>query len=89
VPVVAPAATVTDAGTVNAPDALLVRPTSVPPVGADWEIVAVHCVLPFEESVVAAQLRAVMAGSGPERLAVPPVADSANDDAVAEALMGF
>ncbi|HUB82472.1 MAG TPA: hypothetical protein VMB03_26930 [Bryobacteraceae bacterium] len=51
-PVVAPAATVTDAGALNAPGALLVNVTTVPPVNAAFESVAVHVVLPLEPSVV-------------------------------------
>ena len=52
VPVVAPAATVTEAGTVKADDALLVNVTAAPPVNAASESVTVHVVPPFEVSVV-------------------------------------
>ena len=89
VPVVAPAATVTVAGAVTAADALLVRVTTTPPAGATCEIVALHCVLPFEVSVVAVQLSPVMVVAEPETLAVPPVAESVRADAVAEAAWGF
>jgi len=87
---VAPAATVTDAGTVNTGDALFVNVTTAPPMGAACEIVAVHCVLWLEESVVAVQLSPVIVGDDPpETLAVPPVAESVSADAAAEALMGL
>ena len=52
VPLVAPAATVTDAGTVRVGEALFVRATTRPPAGAACEIVAVHVVLPFDVSDV-------------------------------------
>ena len=46
--VVAFAATKTEAGTVNAPAALLVNPTLAPPAGAAFDNVTVQEELPFE-----------------------------------------
>ena len=63
VPVVAPAATVTEAGTVKADDALLVNVTAAPPVNAAAESVTVHVVLPFEVSVLDVQERLLIVGA--------------------------
>ena len=51
--VVAFAATVTDAGAVNAGDPLLPNVTTAPPAGAPCDSVTVHDALPFELSEVA------------------------------------
>jgi len=59
---VAPAATVTDAGTVNTGDALFVNVTTAPPVNAAFDRVAVHVVLPFDVSVVKVHERPLIAG---------------------------
>ena len=88
-PVVAPPATVTEAGAVTIVGALFVNVTAAPPVGAACEIVAVHCVLALEDSVAAVQLSPVIVGDEPETLAVPPVAESVSADAVADTLTGF
>jgi hypothetical protein len=48
---VAFAATVTDAGAVRTPEALLVNVTTAPPAGATCESVTVHVVLPLEDNV--------------------------------------
>ena len=60
VAVVAFAATVTDAGTVSAGDALLVRVTTAPPTGAALDKVAVHVALPFEDKVAGVHESALM-----------------------------
>jgi len=62
VPVVAPAATVTDDGTVNTGDALFVNVTTAPPVSAAVDKVTVHVVLPFDVNVVKVQERPLIAG---------------------------
>ena len=60
VAVVAFAATPTDAGTVSAGDALLVKVTTAPPTGAALDRVTVHVAVPFEERVAAVQESALM-----------------------------
>jgi hypothetical protein len=73
VPDVAPAASVTDAGAVNAGDALFVNVATAPPGSAPSDRVTVHVVLAFEESVVALQFSAVIVGGGSsDMVAVAP-----------------
>ena len=60
VAVVAFAATPTDAGTVSAGDALLVKVTTAPPTGAALDRVTVHVAVPFEERAAAVQESALM-----------------------------
>ena len=55
VAVVAFAATVADAGTVSAGEALFVKVTTAPPVGAACASVTVHSALPFEDRAAAVQ----------------------------------
>jgi len=89
VAVVAFAATVTDAGTVNAGDALLVRVTTVPPTGAACETVTVHVALPFEPKVVAVQVNPRIVGATEAVVTVPPVAESARACPANDALTGL
>ena len=60
VAVVAFAATVTVAGAVRAPDALLVNVTTAPPAGAACASVTVQVALPFESSVDAVHVKALI-----------------------------
>jgi len=62
-PVVAPAATVTDAGVVSAV-LLSDTVTAVPPVGAADEIVTVQLVLPPDTTEVGAHVSPVTVGAG-------------------------
>ena len=71
VAVVAPAPTVTEAGTVTAPVALLDNATLVPPSDAAFEIVTVHVVVEDAPGVVLPHCRDVTAGTTTsERFAV-------------------
>ena len=58
VPVVVPAATVTDAGAASTGDALFVNATAVPPADAACDRVTTQVVLAFEDKAVAVQLNA-------------------------------
>ena len=77
VAVVAFAATVTEAGAVNAGDALFVRVTAVVLVGA-FDNVTVQVVLPFDANAVAVQVSDVMVATGCSDIltdAVVPLSD--------------
>ena len=74
VAVVAPAATVTDDGTVSS-ELLSDTVTAVPPEGAAPEIVTVHVLFPAEVRLVGAQLNELRLGDvSPGPVIVPPVA---------------
>jgi len=81
--VVAPTGTVTDVGTVSTCDALSLKLTIAPPTSAASEIVTVHVVLPFEDSVEIVQLSPVTLGG--MTVAVPPVAASGSAAAAFDA----
>jgi hypothetical protein len=63
VAVVAFAATVTDAGAVNAGDPLFPNVTTAPPAGAPCERVTVHVALPFESNVDAVHVKLLIAAA--------------------------
>lgn len=90
VPEVALAATVIDAGTVNAGDALFVNVTTEPPAGAACDNVTVHTVLPLDDNDAAVQVSPVTAGAADDvKVAVPPLAESGRPSPTSEALTGF
>ncbi|HUB82476.1 MAG TPA: hypothetical protein VMB03_26950 [Bryobacteraceae bacterium] len=79
VAVVAPAVTVTDAGTLKTPDALLVRVTTAPPDSAVLDRVTVQVVLPLEESVETVHANPVTTGGASNDIvavAVDPFMDA-------------
>jgi len=79
VAVVAPAVTVTDAGTVRVPVALLVRVTREPPGSAGFDSVTEHVVVPFEERVVNVHASPLTVGgfsSDIATVAVDPLSDA-------------
>jgi hypothetical protein len=83
----APAATVTEAGTVRERLAL-VRVTLAPPIGAGWERLTVHTELPPLLKLAGRQARDVTCGKIAPPVTAPPVADTsiafpAGEDAVA------
>jgi hypothetical protein len=63
VAVVAFAATVTEAGAVNAGDPLFPTVTTAPPAGAPCDSVTVQVALPFESNVEAVQVKALIAAA--------------------------
>jgi hypothetical protein len=66
----APAATVTDAGTVKAAE-LSASATAAPPAGAAWEIATVQLVLPFGAKLLLAHCRLeTVVGGGVSAIAV-------------------
>ena len=74
VAVVAFAATVTDAGAVRTPAALLVNVTVAPPAAGAGATVTVHVVFPLDDNVVAVQANPLtLDGTSSEILAVAVV----------------
>jgi hypothetical protein len=88
--VVAFAATVTDAGAVNAGDPLFPNVTTAPPAGAACDNVTVQVALPFEAIVDAVHVKPlIVAGATEPAVTVPPVADSDRAVPANDALTGF
>jgi hypothetical protein len=90
VAVVAFAATVTDAGAVNAGDPVFPNVTTAPPAGAPCDNVTVHVALPFEDIVDAVHVKVLIVAGAPEPpVTTPPVAVSDRALPESDALTGF
>jgi hypothetical protein len=88
--VVAFAATVTDAGAVNAGDPPFPNVTTAPPAGAPCASATVQVALPFDDIVDAVHVNAlIVAGATEPAVTAPPVAESDRAVPANDALTGF